>query len=57
MDQKATQLLEEIDLARCRAQWSTCLELSKKYKKLKPEDSGTYIKKKNFNAIHPTNQK
>lgn len=40
MDQKANQLLEEIDLARCRAQWSTCIELSKKYKKLKLEDSG-----------------
>ncbi|KAI8062995.1 hypothetical protein BDF21DRAFT_496904 [Thamnidium elegans] len=39
MDQKKTSLLEEIDLARCRAQWSTSLELSKKYKKLLPEDS------------------
>jgi hypothetical protein len=40
MDQKTNQLLEEIDLARCRAQWSTLLDLSKKYKKFKPEDSG-----------------
>ncbi|GAA5795787.1 hypothetical protein HPULCUR_001149 [Helicostylum pulchrum] len=39
MDQKKTALLEEIDLARCRAQWATSLELSKKYKKLLPEDS------------------
>ncbi|EPB84635.1 hypothetical protein HMPREF1544_08578 [Mucor circinelloides 1006PhL] len=39
MDQKANQLLEEIDLARCRAQWSTAIELSKKYKKMKPQDS------------------
>lgn len=47
MDQKKTTLLEEIDLARCRAQWSTSLELSKKYKKLLPEDSG---KKKNMHV-------
>ncbi|KAK4509977.1 uncharacterized protein ATC70_008127 [Mucor velutinosus] len=39
MDQKANQLLQEIDLARCRAQWSTAMELSKKYKKIKPQDS------------------
>ncbi|KAF1796055.1 hypothetical protein FB192DRAFT_1315354 [Mucor lusitanicus] len=39
MDQKATQLLQEIDLARCRAQWYTALELSKKYTKIKPQDS------------------
>jgi hypothetical protein len=43
MDQRATQLLKEIDLARCRAQWSTAIELSKKYRKLKPEDSGKII--------------
>lgn len=38
---KPSQLSQEIDLARCRAQWSKCLELTKKLKKLRPEDSGT----------------
>ncbi|KAI9487433.1 MAG: hypothetical protein EXX96DRAFT_553180 [Benjaminiella poitrasii] len=38
MDQKI-KLLEEIDLARCRAQWSIAIELSKKYKKSNPNDS------------------
>lgn len=40
MDQKVNQILQEIDLARCKAQWSTAIELSKKYKKIKPQDSG-----------------
>lgn len=51
MDPKVNQILQEIDLARCRAQWSNCLELSKKLKKLRPEDSGT---KKNKNASNQT---
>ncbi|CEP19993.1 hypothetical protein [Parasitella parasitica] len=38
MDQKANQLLQDIDLARCRAQWTTAIELSKKYKKMRPDD-------------------
>lgn len=40
MDHKTSQLLEEIDLARCRAQWSVAHDLAKKYKKIKPDDSG-----------------
>lgn len=45
MDHKVNQLLEEIDLARCRAHWSILVDLSKKYKKHNPEDTGFYTNK------------
>lgn len=52
MDQKTNQLLQEIDLARCRAQWSTALELAKKYKKTKPQDSGRTQRRRAVHAAH-----
>jgi hypothetical protein len=45
----SARILEEIDLARCRAQWSSLPDLIKKYKKVHPEDQGK--KKKNNETI------